>query len=80
MKDHAGWSQAVLAGVTAVATAVLTARWLGLAVVGVAVVTTAAVAAFVLRRLPGLTGDVYGALCELLETLTLLAFVAGERP
>jgi cobalamin synthase len=31
----------------------------------------------VLRRLPGLTGDVYGALCELLEALVLLAFVAG---
>jgi adenosylcobinamide-GDP ribazoletransferase len=80
MKDHAGWVQAVLAGVTAIATAVLAARWLGLAVVGVAAVTTAAVAAYVLRRLPGLTGDVYGALCEVLEAIILLAFVAGERP
>jgi adenosylcobinamide-GDP ribazoletransferase len=34
-------------------------------------------AGFVLRRLPGLTGDVYGALCELLETMVLLVFVAG---
>jgi cobalamin synthase len=31
----------------------------------------------VLRRLPGFTGDVYGALCELLETMVLLLFVAG---
>jgi adenosylcobinamide-GDP ribazoletransferase len=79
MKDHAGLPQAALAGVTALATALLAARWLGLVVIGLAVVTTAAGTAFVLRRLPGLTGDVYGALCEVLEALTLLAFVAGER-
>jgi adenosylcobinamide-GDP ribazoletransferase len=80
MKDHAGWQQAVLAGITALATAILAARWLGLVVVGLAGLMTAAGAAFVLRRLPGLTGDVYGALCELLEALALLVFVAGERP
>jgi adenosylcobinamide-GDP ribazoletransferase len=79
MKDHAGWLQVILAGVTAVATAILAARWLGLVVVGLAAVTTAAGAGFVLRRLPGLTGDVYGALCEVVEAVALLAFVAGER-
>ncbi len=80
MKDNAGWFQALLASATAIAAALLAAQWLGLVVVGLAVVVTAAVAAFVLRRLPGLTGDVYGALCEVLEALTLLAFVAGEKP
>ena len=40
-------------------------------------VGTWAVARFVLRRLPGLTGDIYGALCELLEVMVLLVFVAG---
>jgi adenosylcobinamide-GDP ribazoletransferase len=79
MKDHAGWSQVTLAGITVVATATLAAQWLGLIVVGVAAVTTLAGAAFVLRRLPGLTGDIYGALCEMLEALTLLVFVAGEK-
>jgi adenosylcobinamide-GDP ribazoletransferase len=79
MKDHAGWRQAILAGLTALLTAVLAARWLGLAFVGLAVVMTAAAAVFVLRRIPGLTGDVYGALCEFLEALALLAFVAGEK-
>jgi adenosylcobinamide-GDP ribazoletransferase len=79
MKDHAGWRQVALASITALLTATLAARWLGLAVVALAAVMTVAGAAFVLRRLPGLTGDVYGALCELLETLTLLAFVAGEK-
>jgi adenosylcobinamide-GDP ribazoletransferase len=79
MKDHAGWWQVALASITAVLTATLAAGWLGLAVIALAALTTAAVAVFVLRRLPGFTGDVYGALCELLETVTLLAFVAGEK-
>ncbi len=75
MKDHAGWWQATLASMTAIATAFLAAGWLGLAVVALAAAAAAAGAAFVLRRLPGFTGDVYGALCEVLETLTLLIFV-----
>ena len=79
MKDQAGWRQAILAAVTAVAAAVIAAQWLGLIVVALAAVATGGVAVFVLRRLPGFTGDAYGALCETLEALTLLAFVAGER-
>ena len=79
MKDHAGWWQVALATITALGTATLSARWLGLAVVALAAVVTVAGAVFVLRRLPGLTGDIYGALCEMLEVLTLLTFVAGER-
>jgi adenosylcobinamide-GDP ribazoletransferase len=62
MKDHAGWRQVTLASITALVTATLVARWLGLAVVALAAVMTVAIAAFVLRRLPGLTGDVHGAL------------------
>jgi adenosylcobinamide-GDP ribazoletransferase len=79
MKDQAGWQQAILAGVTVLVTAAVAARWLGLAAVALAAVATGAGALFVLRRLPGFTGDVYGALCVQLETLTLLTFVAGER-
>jgi adenosylcobinamide-GDP ribazoletransferase len=79
MKDHAGWPQAALAGVTALATAALAATWLGLIVFALAAAAAVIGAVFVLRRIPGLTGDVYGALCELLEALSLLAFVAGEQ-
>jgi adenosylcobinamide-GDP ribazoletransferase len=79
MKDHAGWWQVALASITVVTTATLAARWLGLAVIAVAAVTVAGGGAFILRRLGGLTGDTYGALCEMQEALTLLAFVAGER-
>ena len=77
MKDHAGWRQAVLAAATAIGASVLVADARSAAAFVLASAAAAAVAAFVLTRLPGLTGDVYGAACELLETLTLLVFVAG---
>lgn len=48
---------------------------LALAAVGIGVPLAAR---WVLRRLPGLTGDVYGALCEAAEALVLLVFVAGH--
>jgi adenosylcobinamide-GDP ribazoletransferase len=80
MKDHAGWWQATLATITVLVIAIVTTRWLVLVIVALAAVMTGGIAGFVLRRLPGFTGDVYGALCEVLETLTLLAFVAGEKP
>lgn len=81
MKDNAGWPQAAVASVSAVAAVTL------IAVVGrgeralltlpLAAAVTWAGGRFVLRRLPGLTGDIYGALCELLEVMVLLVFVAG---
>jgi adenosylcobinamide-GDP ribazoletransferase len=80
MKDHAGPGQVCLASLTMLAAAFLAARWLGLLFVALAVVTIGAWAAVVLRRLPGFTGDLYGALCELIEAVALLAFVAGEKP
>jgi cobalamin synthase len=39
-------------------------------------IATALLAWFALRRLPGLTGDVYGAINEVNETLVLLIFAA----
>jgi cobalamin synthase len=40
-------------------------------------VTVLASAAFTLRRISGLTGDTYGALCELSEMVVLLALSGG---
>ena len=81
MKDHAGWQQVVLASFVVVAVivgATFTAdHWRAPLALLLAGVGTWAVALFVLRRLPGLTGDIYGALCELLEVVVLLVFVAG---
>jgi adenosylcobinamide-GDP ribazoletransferase len=80
LKDHAGWRQLIVAVVVAVALSALAAEWLGLAALAVAGATTWAVATFALGRLGGLTGDIYGALCELLETVALLVCVAGGMP
>jgi len=32
---------------------------------------------FILRRIPGLTGDSFGALCEMVELAVLLFFTTG---
>jgi adenosylcobinamide-GDP ribazoletransferase len=81
MKDHAGWPQVALATVLTVAVAAgtfaLTPSWRPLIVLPLAGVVTWAAGRFALCRLPGLTGDIYGALCELLEVVVLLTFVAG---
>jgi adenosylcobinamide-GDP ribazoletransferase len=82
MKDHAGWRQFALASLIAVAAvagvfAVVPGGWRALLALPLAAVLTWAGGRFVLRRLPGLTGDIYGAVCELLEAMTLLLFVVG---
>jgi adenosylcobinamide-GDP ribazoletransferase len=79
MKDHAGWGQVALASAIAATGAWFIAGpfgWLFLLLSGALLFL---IARFVMRRLPGLTGDIYGAICELLEVLVLLSFVASER-
>lgn len=77
MKDHATWRQALLASVIALAAAWLAAGWWGWLAAAGAVLVTLGGAWFTLRRIPGLTGDIYGALNELVETAVLLFFTAG---
>jgi adenosylcobinamide-GDP ribazoletransferase len=77
MKDNAGGRQASLATGIALVTALFIANWLGLVAMALSGAVTWAVARFATGRLPGLTGDIYGAVCELVETAVLLAFVAG---
>ncbi|HTU91644.1 MAG TPA: adenosylcobinamide-GDP ribazoletransferase [Gemmataceae bacterium] len=79
MKDHAGWSEALRASAIAIAAALFAAGPLGLIVLLLSGALMFLVARFVLTRLPGLTGDIYGALCELLEVLVLLGFAASDR-
>jgi adenosylcobinamide-GDP ribazoletransferase len=79
MKDHARWGQALLASAIAAAASWFIAGpfgWLILLLCGALMFL---ITRFVMTRLPGLTGDIYGALCELLEVLVLLSFVASER-
>lgn len=75
MKDHARWPQALLASLIALAAAYLAAGVAGLIALGLAAALLVLAAAWVMRRIPGLTGDVYGALCELVELAVLLFLV-----
>jgi adenosylcobinamide-GDP ribazoletransferase len=79
MKDHAGWGQALLASAIAVVAAWFLAGGFGLILILLSGALIFLFVRFVLTQLPGLTGDIYGALCELLEVLVLLSFVATER-
>lgn len=80
MKDRAGWPQLTLATGVALLVAWFAGHRLGLIALGLAAGVTWLVARFTLSRLPGLTGDIYGATCEIVETVVLLAFVAGGAP
>lgn len=79
MKDHAGWTQALLASAIAAIAAWFAAGWFGLVNMFLSGALLFLLVRFVRTRLPGLTGDIYGALCELLEALVLLSFVASVR-
>jgi len=74
IKDQATWRRAALATAIALPACALIGGWLGaLAAVAVAVLLLG-VARFTLARIPGLTGDIYGAVCELSEAVVLVLF------
>ncbi len=78
IKDHASRTDAMIAALTAVAVAVVCAALLQSLLPLVALLAGAAVywltARFVLTRIPGMTGDTYGAVNMLVEATTLLVF------
>jgi adenosylcobinamide-GDP ribazoletransferase len=76
MKDHAGRLQLALSTIIAAAVALLTGPLQGLTALAVAAIVTWAIARFALQRIPGLTGDIYGAMCEIVEACVLLTCVA----
>lgn len=77
-KDYAGRKQLALATAIVLPAAWLVGGWLGLAGVALGGLVVFGLARFALARLPGLTGDVYGAVCEMVETLALLGCVVGS--
>jgi adenosylcobinamide-GDP ribazoletransferase len=77
MKDNVRWPQVTLASMITLLAGWLLAGWLGLLAFVLAGIVLWLGAAFILRRIPGLTGDSYGALCELTELAVLLLFTAG---
>jgi adenosylcobinamide-GDP ribazoletransferase len=79
IKDRAGWSQAVLAGCMALAAAWLIGQFQGLVALALAASILLAAALWVQRLIPGLTGDIYGAICELVELGVLIIFTVNQQ-
>jgi len=81
-KDHATWRQALLATLSAFAVTALLAwhshSWVAPTAMVAAALAVWGGAVFALRRVPGLTGDIYGALNEMVEMVVLLVLVAGQ--
>jgi adenosylcobinamide-GDP ribazoletransferase len=77
MKDNVRWQQVILSTVVAVLAGWFFAGWTGLLAFALSGIVLWLGATFTLRRIPGLTGDSYGALCELTELAVLLFFTTG---
>jgi adenosylcobinamide-GDP ribazoletransferase len=78
IKDHAGWLQVVLAGSLALAAVWLIGQLPGLVALAIAGASMLVVALWVQRLIPGLTGDIYGAMCELVELVVLIYWLVAE--
>lgn len=81
MKDNAGWPQAVGATAIAAATLGFLTPSVGIAATGAAIALVCIsgwlLIRFTLSRIPGLTGDIYGALCEVGETVCIVTLAAN---
>lgn len=75
-KDYAGPKQLALATAIVLLAVWLIGGWFGLAGVALSGLVVLGLSRFALARLPGLTGDVYGAICELVETCVLVLWSA----
>lgn len=73
--DQASWVHIFIAMVTLLLGTFLLAKSSGLIILGVAAVPIALIVVWAARQLGGLTGDTYGAICELSETLFLITAV-----
>jgi adenosylcobinamide-GDP ribazoletransferase len=81
VKDHVTRRQVLLATFFTILWVILATwlaqSWVALLAFAMAGLVVWGGARFTLRRIPGLTGDIYGALNELVEAVTLLVFVMG---
>jgi adenosylcobinamide-GDP ribazoletransferase len=73
IKDNVRWPQVTLATIITLFV-VLLGGWWGFVVWFIAVIVFIGVIWYILRLIPGLTGDTYGALCEILEVTVLIMF------
>ena len=72
MKDQANWGDLAFATIITLAAAWWIAGTQGLVAFGLVGLLALLVSMYVMKKIPGLTGDIYGTLCELGETLVLL--------
>lgn len=83
VKDYAGRSQGVLASLIMLAVVagltLYNSNPAPLIAVGAALLVTFVAIRFTLRRIPGMTGDIYGAVNILAETTVLLVYAAMNR-
>lgn len=77
MKNEAGPAERLLATAVALIVAVFAGGLLGLAAMVAVALTVWLGSKYVMNRIPGLTGDIYGALCETSEVVVLLVLIAG---
>ncbi|MBM3144124.1 MAG: adenosylcobinamide-GDP ribazoletransferase [Chloroflexi bacterium] len=74
VKAHTTWRQVAFATLTVLITAWVCAGWIGLIALGGTPLLVWAGSTFVLARIPGLTGDIYGAINELAELVAVVFF------
>jgi adenosylcobinamide-GDP ribazoletransferase len=72
VKDRSTWRQVVLASGTSMLAAFLIYQWMGLVIMLAVALVVWLCALFAIRRISGLTGDIYGAICEITELVVLL--------
>ena len=77
MKDKIHWPQISIATGFTVLAVWYISRWTGLLAIAIAGISLWFAAKFILRRIPGLTGDSYGALCEVTELVVLVFYSSG---
>lgn len=74
-----GRRQVLVASLLAALFVALAAGWAGLALLLLGWLAAVGLARWTMARLPGLTGDVYGATCEVVEVITLLGGLSLGR-
>lgn len=78
-KGNGGLRELAIATITAVGASFLVLRISGLVAILVGLLITIGITRFTLGRLPGLTGDIYGAINEVVEASVLLVLL-GNSP
>jgi len=75
VKDRSAWQQIALATGTSILVASFIYQWMGLVIMLAVALVVWLCARFTIKRISGLTGDIYGAICEITELVVLLLLV-----